>query len=77
MSADSNLQHGFSAKLLYPHNGPSTSAQRMTALPHLPRSHLLPHGRTLGVAPFTSTSRTIPPTTNPSRTQSSACHQSS
>lgn len=29
MNTDSNLQHGFMAKLLYPHYGPSTSAQQM------------------------------------------------
>ncbi len=35
------------------------------------------HGRTFGIAPVTSISRSIPPATSPSRTQSSACHQSS
>lgn len=35
------------------------------------------HGRTFGIATVTSTSRNMRPVTNPSRTQSSACHQSS
>lgn len=35
------------------------------------------HGRALGIATATSTSRSIPPAANPSRTQSRACHQSS
>lgn len=34
-------------------------------------------GRALGIAAVTSTSRSIPPATRPSRTQPSACHQSS
>jgi hypothetical protein len=35
------------------------------------------HGRTFGIAAVTSTSRNMRPATSPSRTQSSACHQSS
>ena len=36
-----------------------------------------PHGRRFGIASHTTTSRNMPPVTNPSRTQSSACHQAS
>lgn len=35
------------------------------------------HGLVLGIAAVTSTSRSMPPASSPSRTQSNACHQSS
>jgi hypothetical protein len=38
---------------------------------------LIIQGRTFGIAAVTSTSRSIPPAISPSRTQPSACHQSS
>ena len=39
--------------------------------------HFFTHGLIFGIAAVTSTSRNIPPSINPPRTQSSACHQSS
>lgn len=39
--------------------------------------HLWLHGLTFGIASVTSTVRSIPPSISPSRTQPSACHQSS
>jgi hypothetical protein len=39
--------------------------------------HSHPQGRFFGIVVVTSTSRNIPPSTNPSRTQLSAFHQSS
>ena len=35
------------------------------------------HGRSFGIVAVTSISSSIPPANSPSRTQSSACHQSS
>ena len=42
-----------------------------------PASEIQRHGSTFGIAPVTSTSRNMPPTSRQSRTQSSAWHQSS
>ena len=42
-----------------------------------PLRRVLTRGFAFGIAPVTSTSRSMPPAISPSRTQSSACHQSS